>query len=912
MKCLDKDRNRRYETANGLAMDLRRYLADEPVLAGPPSPTYRMRKFLRRHRGPVLAATALVVLLVAGVIGTSIGMIRAQQAEAQAVEERNAKERARAEAAASAVAAQQQTELARLGFDEARRAVDRSFTLVSESRLLNVPGLQPLRKSLLAEARTYYRTFAQRWSEEPSLRRDLANATFRVAVITAQIGDKQQALADYQEAARLCRAVQALAPDDVEIRRSLATCANNTGNILMELDRYPEALAAFERSEDATRRLLEEHPGQPELKQDLALVRGNLALVLNHLGRRDQALTHLNAAIAFYQRELAAGNDPSRQHHALAGLLNSLGAIRRSQKRYAEAATAFRDAAAQERRALQANPLDHEYRAWLGNHCFNLALLCESYLKRLDEALAARREAAEVWDKLAADNPAVTEYRAHLAQAHLDLGNLLIRMPGQGDPAPCYAKARALLEPLTREYPDVARYQSSLGAVLSESAGLLMKTGKHAEARALLEQAVRHQERAVKLSPDVEQYRRFLAAHYMNLTRIFLHMKKPDSVIWALERAVPLQEWLVHARPDPATQRLELAQALNTLGLALAQKQRHDAAFAAHRRAVAVVEEMVNAQPGDVENIDTLSSAYAQLANDLVKAGRVAEAEALRERQVEFWSRLRHEKRAAPRVALEYVAALFERGELAYNRRDMATALTWFRKLRAELDALDRERPGDDQVQHYQSMCLKGIGDMHFLRSEPAEAVAAWEAALVVYRDKLLPSDPQRASVNGDIGGILHNLGRCHADAGRHEKALALCQDAIKYQKVAYAQNPTGSRPWLDHHYVLQAAMLRKLQRPAEAAAASRERARLWSDQPAKRIDAAGDIARCVPLAGMDAQLAKALADEAMALIAQAIAQGYRDGKRLQADAALAPLRERADFRKLLAELAAKKAPAAP
>src|SRR5438132_996878 len=50
MKCLEKDRNRRYETANGFAEDLQRYLADEPVEACPPSAGYRLRKFVRRHK----------------------------------------------------------------------------------------------------------------------------------------------------------------------------------------------------------------------------------------------------------------------------------------------------------------------------------------------------------------------------------------------------------------------------------------------------------------------------------------------------------------------------------------------------------------------------------------------------------------------------------------------------------------------------------------------------------------------------------------------------------------------------------------------------------------------------------------------------------------------------------------------
>ena len=57
MKALEKDRNRRYETANGFAADVQRYLADEPVQACPPSAGYRLRKFVRRNKGPVLAAS---------------------------------------------------------------------------------------------------------------------------------------------------------------------------------------------------------------------------------------------------------------------------------------------------------------------------------------------------------------------------------------------------------------------------------------------------------------------------------------------------------------------------------------------------------------------------------------------------------------------------------------------------------------------------------------------------------------------------------------------------------------------------------------------------------------------------------------------------------------------------------------
>jgi WD40 repeat protein/serine/threonine protein kinase len=81
MKCLEKDRNRRYDTAAALAADVRRFLSDEPVQACPPSTGYRLRKFARRNRGPVAAGSALAALLVLGTVGTSVGLVWALQAE---------------------------------------------------------------------------------------------------------------------------------------------------------------------------------------------------------------------------------------------------------------------------------------------------------------------------------------------------------------------------------------------------------------------------------------------------------------------------------------------------------------------------------------------------------------------------------------------------------------------------------------------------------------------------------------------------------------------------------------------------------------------------------------------------------------------------------------------------------------
>jgi serine/threonine protein kinase len=87
MKSLAKERNRRYETASGFARDVERYLAGDPVDAGPPSALYRMRKYARKHRGPLAAGVAFAVLLLASTIVSASLAIRAMRAESTAREQ---------------------------------------------------------------------------------------------------------------------------------------------------------------------------------------------------------------------------------------------------------------------------------------------------------------------------------------------------------------------------------------------------------------------------------------------------------------------------------------------------------------------------------------------------------------------------------------------------------------------------------------------------------------------------------------------------------------------------------------------------------------------------------------------------------------------------------------------------------
>src|ERR1022692_1537354 len=93
MRCLEKDRTRRYETANGLAFDLKRHLNNEPVLARPPSPAYRLQKAFRRNKLVFTAGLAVAAALLLGIFTSTWQAVRARRAEALALQSRRDSEK---------------------------------------------------------------------------------------------------------------------------------------------------------------------------------------------------------------------------------------------------------------------------------------------------------------------------------------------------------------------------------------------------------------------------------------------------------------------------------------------------------------------------------------------------------------------------------------------------------------------------------------------------------------------------------------------------------------------------------------------------------------------------------------------------------------------------------------------------
>src|SRR4051794_29627311 len=155
MKALEKDRRRRYETANDFAGDVMRYLTDQPVEACPPSASYRLTKFARRNRVALATVAGVAAALVLGTVVSTWQAIRANWAtQAEAVQ------RQRAEAG---------ERQARANLKKAREAVDQMLVRVA-GRLADVPHMEEVRRELLADSMKFYEGFLNEQGTDPEVR----------------------------------------------------------------------------------------------------------------------------------------------------------------------------------------------------------------------------------------------------------------------------------------------------------------------------------------------------------------------------------------------------------------------------------------------------------------------------------------------------------------------------------------------------------------------------------------------------------------------------------------------------------------------------------------------------------------------------------------------------------------------
>jgi serine/threonine protein kinase/Tfp pilus assembly protein PilF len=406
MKAMAKDRMQRYASASELATDVMRYLKHEPVIAGPPSAMYRLRKYVRRHKVGVAAAAVVVLAMIIGITGTTIGLLKAVKAERKAREEAATAQQVSdflvalfevsdpSEARGNTVTAREILDKGAEKIEEELQEQPRVQSRLMETmgRVYRSLGLYTLAGSILEKSLSLKRKV---YGEEHL---EVAAGLHTLAVLYDTQGKYREAEACFRQSLAIREKI--FGRDHPEVARSL----NSIAVVNWNQGKYAEAETLFKRALAIKEKAL--GVDNPEVGNTLT----NLGVLYHLQGKFEEAEPLFKRALAISEKAL--GED----HPDVAGSLNNLGSLYEDMGKREEAEPLYERALAIWEKALGPGHSD------VGIALHNLANLYRDQGK-YDRAEPYYLRSLAIWEKaLGEDHPYVAYSFRERANLYRDQG----------------------------------------------------------------------------------------------------------------------------------------------------------------------------------------------------------------------------------------------------------------------------------------------------------------------------------------------------------------------------------------------------------------------------------------------------------------------------------------------------------
>ena len=630
LKAMAKEPARRYATAGDLAADLRRWLSGEPIQARPIGSFERAWRWAKRNRTVASLLAALALVFSSGFAGVTVAYFRSEHF-------RNESELRRQEAVGQGLVAEARRKEAETNFDQAIAAVDDFLTKVGNEKLLDAPGLMPLRRDLLTSALAFYQRFLDQRKGDPRFEPRVAAAYLSLAKIKSTLGPEKES----QEAARLAQQTYARLfsadPGDREVRAGLAKTLQLEGS-------YPEAIAHWET-------LVKEEPASVRYRQGLAESLNVQGIQLANKGQQPEALaTYQKALVIFEALATERPNDPEAVH-GVSYPYNNIGVILYQLGRYREALEQYQRAVEASRKAVLIQPASYQYRRGLGLELNNLATQLRN-LNRNDDAVKAFSESIQVRRGLVRDFAFFPAVHQDLYQSYHTLAYLYRAMGRTEEAGRMYRSARDIFANLSHATADDLYLQSQVIALCAASDREQAQGAKdpaqarefEAEAQRNTQQSMTSLKRAVSEGfSDLDRFRSDANAAFASLREDpDFQAVLGDLVVRNSAKAkpadlAPVKAAIERSREEVAKSgasrdtRATLAANLHAAGVITGETAKTGEALTLLRQAREIREALVRERRDDEFALVALAQSYKSLGDLLVKnfTGKLYQSDSL-------------------------------------------------------------------------------------------------------------------------------------------------------------------------------------------------------------------------------------------------------------------------------------------
>jgi serine/threonine-protein kinase len=507
------------------------------------------------------------------------------------------------------------------------------------------------------------------------------------------------------------------------------------------------------------------------------------------------------------------------------------------------------------------------------------------------------------------------ELREELARIHFRVAFITDQIGSKEEALEAYRQALAVYEQMLQADPRNNHLRGEIAVTHNHIGIVLRQLGRPAEAAAAYRQGLVLREQLVRAEPRSNRWAYALAQSCNNLGNLARTQGQPAEAMRLLRRSNEILTQLAAANPISRDLQVDLAKSHANLGMLHRDAGEGAEALAALKKAHAVFAVVARDLPKVWEHQMNLAISWSDLATAYAATDALQDAVQANEKSRDLWLKLIE---AGPQVT-EYrsglAVACANLGDVYQDLDSPKDALASYEQA---LDALEKLAKAQPTVSRFRyNLGFTYANAARALAAEQPEKALAWAQRAQALCQEVLKAEPNAADFAAGPGRAAYAQGKALRQLGRRQEAAAAFQRAATAERALLEKVPTRQqiRRWVSMDYEGLAGVNRELGRPTEAAAAALERQKLWPRSAAELYGVARELALCVPLVDQDRGVLtedekKALrgrhADQAMAALRQAVANGFGDAGRLRKDPDLEPLRAREDFQKLVAEVEEK------
>ncbi len=604
---------KRYPSAESLAVDVERWLADEPVSAWREPMTIRVRRWMRRHR-TLMTATA-----VAGAMAL-IALTGIAAVESQARRRLDAKN---AELAEARDRAETRASLAIRAVGNFRDAVEDNMDV--ELR----PELADVRTALLKGPLEFFSGLKQDLQTPgdatPATREQLAEAYVAYADLTRRIGSQDDARAAYQDAEELLRRLIQEDAGNLRLQSQLADIAHRLGDIERDLQSSDQALQQYRRAEQLRRDLIDRRSDDQESRRALASILQRQAQVLSLQGDRPAAVERCDEGLSWIAEALDRAPGDAQAQLTQVQLLDYRASLAERLGQPRQALDFVQRGLETVSQLLAASPESIDHRRMQARLSTTKSLI-QLELEDQSSAAASQETSLEIRRRLAEEFPTYTDLQEELARSLIDMSRLQFRSGRIGDSAETLQEARQLIEDLIARQPSNMRIRDTLVDVLLRQGNNAYMSGDKNEALNVFQQLIPVTGELLALDPGDARRARAHAGIYYNVGVLSSDMGRFDEARAAYESALRLRKELAEAHPQTPQYRNDVAFTLGNMAVVAELTLDFEASIGFSRAALAIQQQLVEQYREATSHKVNVGRTLRNLGATQTLAGRLQEA----------------------------------------------------------------------------------------------------------------------------------------------------------------------------------------------------------------------------------------------------------------------------------------------